>query len=168
MEKVLKCPKDSQVIMTEIVLPQHTNAIGTVFGGTVMSWVDIAAATAAMRHAGMQVVTASVDAMEFRAAIRLGWIVNIMASVNYVSKSSCEVGVKVTAENPLTGEKFHTASAYLTLVALDSNGKSTRMPGIEPKTEEEQRRFSHAQSRREMRLQMREKNFSRLKEKGMT
>jgi acyl-CoA hydrolase len=138
--------------MTEIVLPQHTNALSTVFGGVVMSWVDIAAATAGMRHAGKQVVTASVDALHFLAPIRLGWIASVKASVNYVSRTSCEVGVKVTAENPLTGEKFHTASAYLTLVALDSQGRPAQMPGLRPETYDEQRRFKAAQVRRESRL----------------
>ena len=144
----------SQVTMTEMVLPQHTNALGSVFGGTVMSWVDIAAATCAMRHCAKQVVTASVDAMHFLAPVRLGWVVTIQASVNYVGGTSCEIGVKVTSENPISGERFHTASAYLTFVALDSHGKPTTIPGILLQSDEEKRRHASARLRRESRLKL--------------
>lgn len=144
----------SQVTMTEMVLPQHTNAMGSVFGGTVMSWVDIAAATCAMRHCGKQVVTASVDAMHFLAPVRLGWVVTIQASVNYVGGTSCEIGVKVTSENPISGERFHTASAYLTFVALDSHGKPTSIPGLILESEDEKRRHASARLRRENRLRL--------------
>jgi len=146
--------KQSQVTMTEMVLPQHTNALGSVFGGTVMSWVDIAAATCAMRHCARQVVTASVDAMHFLAPIRLGWIVTVQASVNYVGGTSCEIGVKVTSENPISGERFHTASAYLTFVALDSHGRPTNMPGLVLESDEERRRNSSARIRRDNRLKL--------------
>lgn len=144
----------SQVTMTEIVLPHHTNAIGSVFGGTVMSWVDTAAAACALRYCKKQVVTASIDAMHFLAPIKLGWIVTIVASVNYTSKTSCEVGVKVTAENPLTGEHFHTASAYATMVALDSHGRPSPIPKLEPQNEDEKRRWDSAIIRRESRLRL--------------
>ncbi len=148
--------QDSQVTMTEMVLPQHTNALGSVFGGTVMSWVDIAAATCAMRHCGKQVVTASVDALHFLAPIKLGWIVMIKASINYVGGTSCEIGVKVTSENPISGEKFHTASAYLTFVALDSHGRPAAIAPIIMETPEEQRRNAAALSRRESRLKLKQ------------
>ena len=144
----------SQVTMTEMVLPQHTNALGSVFGGTVMSWVDIAAATCAMRHCAKQVVTASVDAMHFLAPVRLGWVVTIQASVNYVGGTSCEIGVKVTSENPISGERFHTASAYLTFVALDSHGKPTSIPALLLESDEEKRRHASARLRRESRLKL--------------
>src|SRR4051812_6204226 len=114
--------RDSQVMMTELVLPGQANSLGTIFGGVVMSWVDIAAAIAAQRHTRKAVVTASVDALHFIAPIKVGWIVNIMAAVNYVSRSSMEVGVRVDAENPMTGERFHTLTAYLTFVAVDAKG----------------------------------------------
>lgn len=139
--------------MTEMVLPSHTNSIGTIFGGVVMSWIDIAAAIAAQRHSQKQVVTASIDALHFVAPVKKGWIVNLKASVNYAAKSSMEIGVRVDAENPITGEKFHTASAYLTFVALDSNSKPTSVPKLIPETEDEKRRFQRAQQRRERRLQ---------------
>jgi acyl-CoA hydrolase len=140
--------------MTEMVLPQHTNAIGSVFGGTIMSWVDIAAATCALRHCSRQVVTASVDALHFLAPVRLGWIVTIQASVNYVGGTSCEIGVKITSENPISGETFHTSSAYLTFVALDSHGRPTVMPPLLLETDEERRRHSAAQIRRASRLKL--------------
>ena len=152
-----KHPSDSFVEMTEIVLPQHTNAIGSVFGGTVMAWVDIAAATCALRHSRSQVVTASMDAMHFLAPIRLGWIVSLKASVNYAARTSCEVGVKITAENPLTGERFHTATAYLTMVSVDRDGKPIPMPPLTPVTPDEIRRNGAAIERRKARLALKEK-----------
>ncbi|MCX6128918.1 MAG: acyl-CoA thioesterase [Proteobacteria bacterium] len=145
---------ESEVVMTEMVLPQHTNAIGTVFGGVVMSWVDIAAAICAERHCHRQVVTASVDALEFLAPVKLGWIVTLKSSINYVWKTSCEVGVKVIAENPRSGESFHTASAYVTMVALDSNSRPTSMPPILPETEVQRRRYEEAKARRISRLEL--------------
>lgn len=151
----------SQVTMTEMVLPQHTNALGSVFGGTVMSWVDIAAATCAMRHCAKQVVTASVDAMHFLAPVRLGWVVTIQASVNYVGGTSCEIGVKVTSENPISGERFHTASAYLTFVALDSHKRPTAVPGLILETDDEKRRHASAKLRRESRLKLKNELQSR-------
>jgi len=165
----VKFPAESWVEMTEMVLPQHTNALGTVFGGVVMSWVDIAAATCAMRHAAKTVVTASIDAMHFISPIRLGWIVTLKSAVNFTSTTSCEVGVRVTAENPLTGEKFHTASAYLTFVALDSFGRATPIPQIKPGTAEEIQRMEAAKARRRARLELRERLVKRdNRDKGHT
>ncbi len=151
-----KSPSESCVEMTEIVLPQHTNALGTVFGGVVMSWVDIAAAVAATRHCRRPTVTAAVDALNFLAPIKLGWFVTIKAAVNFASKHSCEVGVKVMSENPLTGERFHTATAYTTFVALDEFGKPTPIPAVLPQTAEEHVRYEAAQKRRAARLVLRE------------
>ncbi|KHD87909.1 MAG: thioesterase [Bdellovibrio sp. ArHS] len=142
----------SQVIMTQLVLPQHTNSLGTIFGGTIMSWIDIAAAIAAQRHSNKEVVTASIDRLDFVAPVYKGWVVNLKASVNYTSRTSMEVGVRVDAENPKTGETFHTASAYCTFVALGSNGKPTEIPALTLETDEDRRRFEAAQSRREYRL----------------
>ncbi|MCC2679731.1 MAG: acyl-CoA thioesterase [Pseudobdellovibrio sp.] len=142
----------SQVVMTQLVLPTHTNSLDTVFGGTVMSWIDIAAAIAAQRHSSKAVVTASMDQLNFIAPIKKGWVVNLKASVNFVSRTSMEVGVKVEAENPLTSELFHTASAYMTFVALDGNGRPTSVPELELVTDEEKRRYAAAKKRREHRL----------------
>ncbi len=142
----------SKVVMTEIVLPSHTNAIGSIFGGAVMSWVDIAAAVSAQRHAREMVVTASIDALEFVAPVYIGWVINLKASVNYVAKTSMEIGVRVDAENPRTGEMFHTATAYLTFVAIDQNFKPITISPILPETDEEKRRYEEAKERRKLRL----------------
>ena len=147
----------SQVVMTQLVLPTHTNALGSIFGGTIMSWIDVAAAIAAQRHSGKEVVTASIDSLSFIAPVYKGWVVNLRASVNFTSRTSMEVGVRVDAENPQTGESFHTASAYTTFVALDSRSKPTLVPGLNLKTDDEKRRFAAAQQRREQRLINRKK-----------
>ena len=108
----------SRVVMTELVHPSHTNALGSIFGGTIMSWVDIAAAICAQRHSRSNVVTASIDGLDFVQPVYKGWVVNLKSSINFTGRTSMEVGVRVDAENPQTGECFHTASAYLTFVAL--------------------------------------------------
>ena len=147
----------SEVIMTQLVLPSHTNALDTVFGGTVMSWIDIAGAIAAQRHSQKAVVTASIDELHFLAPIYKGWVVNLKASVNFVSHTSMEIGVRVESENPQTGERFHTASAYTTFVCLGSNGKPSTVPPLLLETDEQRRRNREAGIRREARLKRREK-----------
>jgi acyl-CoA hydrolase len=147
---------DDDVIMTELVLPSHTNALGTIFGGVVMSWIDIAGAIAAQRHCRNNVVTASIDDLAFVAAVKLGWFVQVKARVNFTSRTSMEIGVRVDAEDPKSGVWHHTASAYLTFVALDAHGKPTPIPALTPKTEEGKRRFSDAIKRREFRLKRRD------------
>ena len=147
----------SEVTMTELVLPQHTNSFGSIFGGQVMAWIDICAAIAAQRHARQPVVTASVDALQFVAPVYTGWVVNLRASVNFTAISSMEVGVRVDAENPQTGERFHTASAYLTFVALDKNHKPTPVPPVKPETPDQVRRYAEGKIRREGRLNQRQK-----------
>ncbi len=142
--------------MTEMVLPTHTNALDTVFGGAIVSWIDIAAAISAQRHSLKPVVTASIDDLHFIAPVKRGWIVNLKASVNFVAKSSMEVGVRVDAENPISGESFHTATAYLTFVALNSQGRPVAIPQVLPETDVEKKRFEQAQIRRRLRLERRE------------
>lgn len=146
----------SQVIMTEMVLPTHTNSLKTAFGGTIMSWIDIAAAISGLRHAQKPVVTASIDDLHFIAPVKAGWVVNLKASVNYVATSSMEIGVRVDAENPITGEYFHTASAYMTFVALSPDGKPASIPKVIPETDIEKNRYQAAQVRRKLRLERRE------------
>lgn len=141
--------------MTEMVMPQHTNALGSVFGGVIMSWIDICGAITAQRHSRMPVVTASIDYLQFVQPVFIGWTVNLKASVNYVGKTSMEVGVRVDAENPRTGETFHTASAYLSFVALDSNKKPTTIAPLKVETSSEKRRHEDAKKRREARLKLR-------------
>jgi acyl-CoA hydrolase len=161
-----KSSKESFVEMTEIILPQHTNALGSVFGGVVLSWVDIAASICAMRHSERIVVTASIDAMHFLAPVKLGWICNIKAAINFTSKTSCEVGVRICGENPLTREFHHTASAYVTMVALDSFGRPTEMPEIIPQSEQEKKRYQAASDRRAARLVLKKKAAEAASAKG--
>jgi len=136
-------------------MPQHTNALGSVFGGVIMSWIDICGAITAQRHARLPVVTASIDYLQFVQPVFIGWTVNLKASVNYVGRTSMEVGVRVDAENPRTGETFHTASAYLSFVALDANKVPTAIAPLEIVTKDEKRRHADAMKRREARLKLR-------------
>lgn len=149
-----KSPKESEVTMTELVLPSHTNALNTIFGGTVMSWIDIAAAIAAQRHSRKVVVTASIDALHFIAPIRMGEVVRIKASVNYAGRTSMEVGVRVDSENTRTGEIRHNVTAYTTFVALDEKGHPAEVPPIHATTAEEKRRYQSAIKRRESRIEL--------------
>ena len=143
---------DSQVEMTEIVNPRDTNPLGTIFGGRVMALIDKAAAVAAMRHCRRAVVTASADRIDFHHPIRLGMIVTVLASVNQSFRTSMEVGVKVLAEDPLTGERQRTCTSYVTFVALDGNGRPTSVPPLELRTETERLRARQAEQRRADRL----------------
>lgn len=142
----------SEVIMTQLVLPIHINSLDTIFGGTIMSWIDIAAAISAQRHCNREVVTASIDQLSFYAPVKKGWVVNLKSKVNFISRTSMEVGVQVTAENPRTNELFHTSSAYLTFVALDSHGKPTVVPELILENEIDKRRFEEGKIRRSQRL----------------
>lgn len=147
--------RNSVVEMTELVLPHHTNQLGTIFGGQIMAWIDIAAAIAAGRHSRRTCVTASIDAMNFVAPVKLGHYVLIKASVNYAGRTSMEIGVRLDSENPATGDKTHVATAYLTFVALDHNGRPTETPPVIPETDTQKRRYKDAQKRRAMRLKTR-------------
>ena len=142
-----KTIKNSHVIMHELVLPNDTNVLGNVHGGRVMCLMDICAAMSAYKHARSHVVTASVDNMNFLAPAKKGFILILKSSVNYVAKTSMEVGVKIESENPFTGDIKHTASAYLTFVALDENGSSKEIPDITPETDVEIRRYKEAKTR---------------------
>jgi len=138
---------------THLVLPSDTNAMGSIFGGRIMEWTDIGAAIVASRHCRKVAVTASMDALHFISPIRLGDIVILKASVNVTHRTSMEIGVRIESENPLSGERKHTASAYLTFVALDESGCPTEVPPVIPETPEEKRRFQEGQRRREERMQ---------------
>jgi acyl-CoA hydrolase len=150
-----KTPSETALEMREMVMPNHTNSHGTVFGGTVMSWIDIAAAMVAARHCGRPVVTAHIDDIDFFAPIKMGYHVLIQASLNYVGRSSMIVGVKVTSENPYNGEVRTTTKAYLTFVALDDLGRPVEIPALKPETEDEIRRFENAQKRVQMKKEIR-------------
>jgi acyl-CoA hydrolase len=145
-------PRESEAVMTELMTPQHANAMGNVFGGVILSLVDRVAAVAAIRHARRQCVTVSVDKVNFREPIRVSELVTAMARVNFTGRTSMEVGVKVIAENVLTGERRHTNSCYLTFVALDERGEPTAVPAIVPETPDEKRRYERAAKRRASRV----------------
>lgn len=159
--KTSKTPSDSAVEMREMVMPHHTNPQNTVFGGTVMSWMDIAAAMVAARHANRPVVTVHISDIDFIAPVKMGHHVHIQASLNYVGTSSMIVGVKVTSENPMTGERRKTTKAYLTFVALDDLGKPTDVPGLKVETPDEIRRFENAKQRAQAKKKLQQKLRSR-------
>lgn len=146
---------DSQIIMTELVLPHHTNQLGNLLGGQLMHWIDICTALSAAKHNQRVCVTASVDRIDFHHPIKLGDAVTLTASINRVFKTSMEVGVKVYSQNFREGTKIHTNTAYLTFVSVDGNGKPVE--GIEgiPETDDEKRRYEEALQRRENRLKNR-------------
>ena len=154
--KITKKPSDSHVEMTELVLPNDTNQLGNLLGGRLMHWVDIAAALSAQRHSGRICVTASVDEMSFLGPVKLGQVVHLMASVNRAFKTSMEVGVRVIVEDFRTGDTRHVSTAYLTFVAIDEFGRGVPVPGLDPETSDEKRRFADAEERRSIRLQNRD------------
>ncbi len=156
-----KAVSESQVEMTEIVMPQDTNSLGTIFGGRVMQWMDIAAAISGFRHCRTAVVTACVDALGFHSPIKIGEIVSIKASVNYTGKTSMEIGVRVDAEDPITGKTKHASSAYFTFVATDNTGRPIAVPPVKPVSQVEKRRYKDGEKRRAARLEMREKTHAR-------
>jgi acyl-CoA hydrolase len=141
---------------SEFALPNDANAYGNVLGGKVMHLVDLAGAMAAMRHARVPMVTASIDHMNFLHPIHIGQLILLKASVNRVFRTSMEVGVKVFVEDLMTGQKRHTSSAYLTFVALDQDGKRLPIPQLIPESDDERRRYEEAGKRRKYRLEARE------------
>lgn len=141
--------------MTWIVMPGQTNALGTVFGGQVMAWIDVCAAVSAQRFARTTVVTAAMDEMHFKAPIKQGMVVVLQSLVNWAGRTSMEVGVRVESEDPLTGQRTHTATCYLTFVAVDALGQPAPVPTLAPETDSERRRVQDAEQRRARRLQAR-------------
>lgn len=145
----------SQVTTTQLVLPNDTNQLGNLLGGTLMHWIDIVAAIAAQRHSGVVCVTASVDSLDFHHSVKLGEVVTLEASVNRAFRTSMEIGVRVTAHGNAQLPVRRTNTAYLTFVAIDEHGTPQPVPAIQPETEDEQRRYKEALQRREIRLQRR-------------
>lgn len=133
-------------------MPQHVNNLGNVFGGVVLSMVDRAAAVAAMRHAGRPCVTVAIDRVDFREPVYSGELVTCSAQVNYVGRTSMEVGVHVEAENLLTGTSRHTNTCYLTFVAIDERGEPVPVPPLELETDAERQRFREGERRRDVRI----------------
>lgn len=148
----VRCPADAAVVMTELILPQHTNALGTAFGGQILSWVDIAAAIVAQRHSGRICVTLSFDEVRFRAPIRLGDVVCVEARPTYVGRTSMEVIVDVYRE-PVGGTERELAlEAFTTFVSVDDDGQPIPLPPMQPITDEEKRAWREAEARRAERL----------------
>jgi len=149
---------DSKVETVELVLPNDTNPLGSMLGGRVMHLIDITASIAAMRHARKQVVTAQMDDLSFLHPVKQGQFIILLASVNYAGKTSMEVGVRVLAEDPLSGKQVHTSSAYLTFVAVDEEGHPALVPPLLLETSKDERRNRDAIQRRKVRLSQRKKS----------
>jgi uncharacterized protein (TIGR00369 family) len=154
MKKALKAKpiRASQISIAQLMQPEHANNLGNVHGGWIMKLVDEAGALACMRHAQRRVVTVAIDSMVFRQPIRIGDLVILNAEVTYTGRTSLEAEVQVVAENPVTGERTHTNTAYLVYVALDDESNPVAVPPLFAETEEEKRRMSQAQKRQEHRL----------------
>lgn len=143
---------ESQSERSEIIFPNDANAIGNLFGGRLMQFIDLVGAVAACRHARSITVTASMDHLDFVGPVKVGDLLILKASVNRAFKTSMEVGVKAMVEDVLGGRGMrHVASAYLTYVAVDMFGKKIEVPAVMPETEHQQRRFADAANRRSMR-----------------
>lgn len=149
-------PAASRAVVSELMMPHMANNLGHVFGGVLLSLVDRVAAVAAIRHARQPCVTVSVDRVDFHEPIHLGELVIARASVNFVGRTSMEVGVRIEAENLLSGERRHTNSCYVTFVAIDERGKPVPVRPLELETDEDRRRHAAAQARRGRRLEERE------------
>jgi acyl-CoA hydrolase len=148
-----KTPSDSVAVMTQMILPSDANPLNAAFGGRILEWIDVCGGIAAGRHCRHAVVTASMDDLHFHASIRVGWVVTLRARVLAAFRSSMEVGVRVTAENPLTGEHHLTTTALLTFVALNSDGSRAAVPPLKVETEAERAAFDAAHLRRRARLE---------------
>ena len=146
-----KTVSESRVEIAQVMFPVDANPAGNVFGGTIMKLIDTAAGIAAHRHCRTNVVTASMDRLDFYQPVFVGELVVVRASINYVGNTSMEVGVRVEAENLTSGEVRHTNSAYLTIVSLDENRKPKPVPHIAPRTKDEKRRFKEGKVRAEYR-----------------
>jgi acyl-CoA hydrolase len=150
-----RTPRASRVETAQLVLPGLTNVHGTIFGGIMMQWIDIAAGIAAARHSGGPVVTASMDRLHFLEPVQLGEVVVLQAQVNFAATTSMEVGVRVMRENQTTFTRSQATRAYLTFVAVDENGRPRPVPPLHPETAVERRRFADAKRRRAVRLRER-------------
>lgn len=147
-----KKPADSFTTMNEIVLPNDTNTLNNLMGGKLLHWMDICAAIAGQKHSNQTVVTASVDSVSFKEAIRLGDVVTLNAWVTRAFNTSMEIFIEVWAENIPRGEKIKCNEAYYTFVALDSRQRPVKVPEITPETEDEKNRYDGALRRRQVRL----------------
>ena len=146
-----KSPSESEISTVRLMMPTDANIMGNVFGGAIMRYMDEVAGIVAWRHAGKNVVTASIDRMNFFAPVYVGNLLIMSASVNYVGTTSMEIGVRIEAQDPLTKKARLTGSCYLTFVALDESGKPVPIPPLKVTTPTQKRRFNEALARRKLR-----------------
>jgi acyl-CoA hydrolase len=151
--RLVRSVQETQSEMTELILPNDTNVLGNLLGGRLMHFIDLVGAMAAYRHSRSNVVTASMDHIDFISPVHVGDLLILKSSTNRAFRTSMEVGVKVWVENAVKGTVRHVASAYLTFVALDRVGRRIVVPELKPATSEEMRRFQDAGRRREIREQ---------------
>ena len=151
-----KAPSESAVETRYLVMPQQANPQGTAFGGAIVSWIDMVAAMAGQRHCGREVVTAQIDTLIFRHPVHIGDQIVLRAVVNYVGRSSLEVGVQVIREDPYSGQQILATTAHLTRVALDKDQKPTAVPPLLPQTPDEKRRYEAARLRAQARKEERQ------------
>ena len=144
---------DSQAVVARVMMPQDANIAGNVFGGTILKMVDEICYVAATKHARTNIVTASVDSMGFLSPVHVGDLLTLQARVNAVWRTSMEVGVRIEAEDPRTGDVRHTGSSYLTVVALDESERPCEVPELVLETPEDERRNQEARRRRARRLE---------------
>jgi len=147
-----KSMRASRITLSQLMHPEHANLLGNVHGGWIMKLADEAGALSCMRHAQKKVVTVAIDSMTFRQPIKLGDLVILNSEVTYTGRTSMEATVEVIAENPITGERTHTNTAYLVYVALDDEGCPTTVPAVIAETEEDKHKLEQARQRQERRL----------------
>ena len=145
-------PSFSRTVLSGLMGPENANVLGNVHGGHVMKLVDEAGGLTCMRHSGQRVVTVAVDQMTFKHPIRIGDLLTLTSEVSYVGRTSMEVEVTVQAENPTTGESWHTNTAYLVYVAIDEKGKPVPVPPLEPESERQRKRMAQGEARQAYRL----------------
>jgi acyl-CoA hydrolase len=162
--RLTRTVKESQHESSQIMMPGDANNLGHVFGGVIMAMVDSTAAVAAIRHSRTACVTASIDRVDFREPIHLGDLVVMKSSVNYVGRTSMEIGVRVEAEDLQSGMRRHTNSCYLTFVAVDRSGRPIEVPDLKPETPDEIRRNQAAAERRRRRLEERQQEEKHTRE----
>jgi uncharacterized protein (TIGR00369 family) len=156
-----KSPRESQIVLNTLMMPEHANHFGNVHGGIIMKLADEAAAIAAMRHAQKPAVTVAMDSMTFKEPVHIGEIVRCTATVTYAHRSSMEVTVEVCAEEPITGKLTHTNSAHLVFVALGPDGKPSPVPDLILETDVDRAQFEEAKKRQEDRLRRRNEQAAR-------
>jgi acyl-CoA hydrolase len=149
-----KTPGQSAVVSRYLVMPDQANPYGTAFGGAIVAWIDMVGSMAAQKHCGKEVVTASIDSLNFREPIYVGDHVVLKASVNYAGRTSMEVGVRVTREDPYSQREVVATTAHLTFVALDKDKKPTPILAIVPETPDEKRRYENAKIRVQARKEL--------------